>query len=162
VVIVAHSLGGLLARLYTQTYPEDVSGLVFVDAFAVEMATAMGERWPAYEKLLATPGTDFDSDPAFEVFDVTAGIAEIAAAPPLPDIPMLVMSKTEPFPLPASSTDLGPVLDQAWPTSQQSLVDLGTNTPHVIATGSDHYLQVRQPDLVSESAVIVIGRAGTG
>jgi pimeloyl-ACP methyl ester carboxylesterase len=31
-VLVAHSMGGFLARLYTSTYPADVSGLVFVDA----------------------------------------------------------------------------------------------------------------------------------
>lgn len=31
-VIVGHSLGGLLARVYTNQYPEDVAGVVFVDA----------------------------------------------------------------------------------------------------------------------------------
>ena len=32
VILVGHSLGGLLARLYQATYPDDVAGLVLVDA----------------------------------------------------------------------------------------------------------------------------------
>lgn len=32
VVLVGHSLGGLIARLYAQRYPEQVAGLVFVDS----------------------------------------------------------------------------------------------------------------------------------
>ncbi len=159
VVIVAHSMGGLLARLYAQTFPDEVSGLVFVDSFPVELKDGMGVAWPAYQELLAAPGTTFDGDPAFEVFDVDAGIAEIAAAAPLPVIPMLVLSKTEPFPIPDSAADIGSILERAWPVAQEDLVALGTDTPHVIATGSTHYIQVEQPDLVADSALVVIGRA---
>ena len=32
-ILVAHSLGGLFVRLYAQTYPDQVRGLVLVDAF---------------------------------------------------------------------------------------------------------------------------------
>lgn len=35
-VIVAHSLGGLLARTYVRTYPEDVAGLILLDASSDE------------------------------------------------------------------------------------------------------------------------------
>ena len=33
-VLVAHSYGGLIGRLYASTYPGDVSGLVLVDALS--------------------------------------------------------------------------------------------------------------------------------
>lgn len=33
-VLVAHSYGGLIARLYASTYPDEVSGLVLVDALS--------------------------------------------------------------------------------------------------------------------------------
>jgi pimeloyl-ACP methyl ester carboxylesterase len=32
-VLVGHSLGGLLVRLYAATYPDEVAGLVLVDAW---------------------------------------------------------------------------------------------------------------------------------
>lgn len=161
VVIVGHSMGGLLTRLYAQTHPEEVAGLVFVDPFRIEMEEAMGEQWPRYETLLATPGTEFDDEPAFEIFDVSASIEEIRSGPALPDAPMLLISKTEPFPLPEADSDLGSTLEPAWTDTAQAVVDLGTNVPHVIANGSDHYVQVRQPDLVADAALVVIGRVGT-
>lgn len=136
-----------------------MSGLVFVDPFRISLREAMGDQWPRYEVLLGTPGTTFDVDPDFEIFDVSASIDEITAGPPLADVPMILVSKSEPFPLPDDQADLGPILEPAWNSTAQSIVDLGTNVPHVIATGSDHYVQVRQPDLVAEAALVVIGRA---
>lgn len=44
------------------------------------------------------------------------------------------------------------------PEQQRSLVDLRPHTPHVIATGSDHYVQASNPDLVADTALLVIGR----
>jgi pimeloyl-ACP methyl ester carboxylesterase len=84
VVIVAHSFGGLLTQLYAQTYPKEVAGVVFVDAFPATVPQAMGDQWPAYQQLLASPGTALDADPAFERFDVDASVAEVKAAPSLP------------------------------------------------------------------------------
>jgi len=157
VVIVAHSFGGLLARLYAQTYPKETAGVVFVDAFPATMPQAMGDQWPAYQQLLSSPGTALDGDPAFERFDVDASIAEVRAAPAFPEIPIAVLSKTEPFPVPPTSP-FSSVLLTAWPEQQQDFVDLRPGTPHVIATGSDHYVQVSNPDLVADTALLVIGR----
>jgi hypothetical protein len=40
----------------------------------------------------------------------------------------------------------------------QSLVDLRPHTPHVMPTGSDHYVQASNPNLVADTALPVIGR----
>jgi pimeloyl-ACP methyl ester carboxylesterase len=157
VVVVAHSFGGLLTQLYAQTYAKEVAGVVFVDAFPATLPQAMGDQWPAYQQLLASPGTALDADPAFERFDVNASVAEIKAAPAFPPIPIAVLSKTEPFPVPPTSP-IAPVLLTAWPARQQDLVELRPGTPHIIATGSDHYIQVSNPDLVADTALLVIGR----
>lgn len=156
-VIVAHSFGGLLARLYAQTYPTQTAGVVFVDAFPPTLPKAMGDQWPAYRQLLTNPGTAFDGDPAFERFDIDASTAEVEAAPAFPAIPIAVLSKTEPFPVPATNP-VGPRLEKVWPEQQQDFVGLRPNTPHTIATGSDHYIQVSNPDIVSDTALLVIQR----
>ena len=108
--------------------------------------TAAGEPWYG-------PGRD----PAFERFDVDASVAEVKAAPAFPQIPIAVLSKTEPFPVPPTNP-IAPVLLTAWPERQQDLVDLRPGTPHLLATGSDHYVQVSNPDLVADTALLVIGR----
>jgi pimeloyl-ACP methyl ester carboxylesterase len=157
VVIVGHSFGGLLARLYAQTHPKETAGVVFVDSFPTTMPGAMGDQWPAYGQLMNNPGTTLDGDPAFERFDLDASAAEVRAAAPFPEVPIAVLSKTEPFPVPTTSP-ISPVLITAWPAQQQDFVDLRPGTPHVIATGSDHYVQVSNPDLVADTALLVIGR----
>ena len=43
-VIVGHSLGGLLAQLLAQTHPDEVAGLVLVDALHQDMAATMDPR----------------------------------------------------------------------------------------------------------------------
>ena len=53
VVIVAHSFGGLLTQLYAQTYPKEIAGVVFVDAFPATLPQAMGDQWPAYQQVRA-------------------------------------------------------------------------------------------------------------
>jgi pimeloyl-ACP methyl ester carboxylesterase len=91
IVIVAHSFGGLLARLYAQTYSKETAGVVFVDSFPPTIPKAMGADWPAYRELLTNPGTTFDTDPAFERFDIDASVAEVAGAPAFPAIPIAVL-----------------------------------------------------------------------
>lgn len=40
-VLVGHSTGGLLVRLYTSTYPKEIRGMVLVDAIPETMTTSL-------------------------------------------------------------------------------------------------------------------------
>ena len=160
-LMVGHSFGGWLQTYYTQTHPDEVVGLVLVDAFSARMPEFMGEKWSAYERVLnSLSGNPLENDPASEKYDVPASVKLAQAAPPLPDdLPMAVLSKTEPFPLPAdlkgfTSADL----ESAWTKVQSALATLVPNSPHVIAEGSDHYIQVREPDLVTSTIVLILQR----
>ncbi|WP_405754559.1 alpha/beta fold hydrolase [Streptomyces sp. NBC_00073] len=162
-LLVGHSFGAMITRLYAQQHPADTAGLVFVDAFGTNAEPFFGAQWPAYLKLLNEPGTPFDEDPAFEKVDVDGAAAAVKAARPLPKVPMAVLSKTEPFAVPAGSPEavLAP-LERAWPEVQQALVELGNQTPHLLATGSDHYVQLHDPDLTISAIRLVVGRALAG
>jgi hypothetical protein len=71
-----------------------------------------------------------------------------------------VDDKTEPFPLPPNApAGLGPTLDRVWPQGALSLVALRPQTTHILATGSDHYIQVHQPDLVMAITELLIDRS---
>lgn len=158
-ILTAHSMGGLLARLYAQTYPQDVNGVVFVDSFPVELPRLLGDKWQPYSAVLNTTGGGSTND--YEQFDIEASIASIENAPPFPDIPIGVISKDLPFEgLPADPVGFGAGdLEGAWAAGQPLLVALRPNSPQLIATGSDHYVHIRQPDLVEAMVDIVAGRA---
>lgn len=159
-VFTAHSLGGLFARLYAQTHPEEIAGLVLVDTFSPEVPAIFGTKWPAYRELLSSTGTQ--GDPAAERIDLDASIDQLNQAPPLPAVPVAVLSKTEPFgglpaTMPAGLT--GEDIEQLWPQVQAGVVQIAPQTPQIMATGSDHYIQVHQPDLVVAATRLVITRA---
>ncbi|MEO8906969.1 MAG: alpha/beta fold hydrolase [Microbacteriaceae bacterium] len=158
-VLVGHSYGGMIVRLFAQTHPKDVAGLVLVDAFGPNIAQLFGSQWDRYAELLNHPGTALDTKPEFETVDANEAIRAIAQAPPLPAVPLVVLSKTEPFATAEGTpTDLTDTLERVWPQVQDALVGLEPQTPHVFATGSDHYVQIKDPDLVTSMVKLVIGR----
>jgi hypothetical protein len=45
-----------------------------------------------------------------------------------------------------------------WPITQNRLVSLQLQTPHILATGSDHYVQLHDPDLVTSAIRLIVDR----
>lgn len=159
-VLVGHSLGGLFARLYAQTYPDQVRGVVFVDAFGVEIPGLMGSDWPTYRQMLAEPLPQFTNSPSFEVVDIDKSVEQVASAPAFPPVPTAVLTRTEPFAVPGSvPPEQSAHLEQAWRDATADLIALRPQTPHLIATGSDHFVQLHQPDLVVSAVRLVLQRS---
>src|SRR5690242_19403552 len=58
-VLVGHSLGGFLARFYAATYPDEVVGLVLVDAYTEFLEDVMAPaQWQALVRLNQELGSD--------------------------------------------------------------------------------------------------------
>jgi hypothetical protein len=96
--------------------------------------------------------------PDSERVDLDASVAEVLAGPAFPDVPVAVLTKTfaglKSFPgLPADETN------QLYEQAQDDVVALSPDTPQMIATGSDHYIQFSQPDLVVRATELVQRRA---
>ena len=163
-LLVAHSYGGMIVRRYTQQHADRVAGIVFVDAFAPTIKPLFGELWPQYEELLNHPGLALDQDPTWETVDADEAIATLEAGPPLPSFPFAVVSKALPFGIaPGAPADVVARLEQVWPQVQDTIVqEVGmSQPPHVIATGSDHYVQMHDPDLVIATVEVVLDRIAT-
>jgi hypothetical protein len=88
-------------------------------------------------------------------------VAQVAVAPPLRPMPLVVLTKTEPF---DTSLALPPGfpsedLNRLYESAQNDLGALEPNTPQTIGTGSAHYVQWQSPDLVISATNVVDGRA---
>ncbi len=167
-VLVGHSTGGLIVRLYAATYPHAVSGMVEVDALSEFLQGPLDPaQIAAYDELNNGPieGVDY---PDLEQILFRPSFAEIRAAAtrnPLPDIPLSVISRAIPLQLPP---DLPAGLttakvERAWRAAQNRLAQLTPSAVHVIAQHSSHYVMFSQPHLIIEQVRRVVDavRAGT-
>ena len=161
-VLVAHSLGGVFARLYASTYPENVAGLVLVDASPETMPKLLGpEQWQAYVVLSSPPPPGLETYRDLETIDFGAAserMAEAAAQYPLYGIPLFVLSRAKPVALPPNvPAAFSPsAFEAAWRKGQDQLAALVPDAKHVIAKESDHYIQIEQPDLVIDAVRQVV------
>src|SRR4029453_4449073 len=98
-VLVGHSYGGLIVRLYSSTYPKEVSGLVLVDALSEGLQDAeTSQQWAIQRKLIQ------NDDPeslalyrSLERIDVAGSCDQIRAAPPMHPMPIVVLSADRPW-----------------------------------------------------------------
>ena len=98
-VLVGHSYGGLVVRLYASTYPKDVSGLVLVDALSEGLRDAeTSEQWPIQRKLMEGDVQEsLALYPALERVDPDQSFDQVRASPPLRSIPLVVLSADRPW-----------------------------------------------------------------
>jgi pimeloyl-ACP methyl ester carboxylesterase len=146
-VLVGHSVGGLFARLYASTYPDEVAGLVLVDASHEEQdirrqGMVSPELFAAEQQAVGANAEGIDLAASF------AQMREARATTPLSPMPLVVLS---------AGLDDPAMYPADWPMEaeaqlhnelQSDLAGLVPGGRHVVAEQSGHYIQQRQPDLV--------------
>src|SRR5919112_993153 len=115
-VLAGHSLGGFFARLYASTYPDEVVGLVLVDAYSELLEDVMPpERWQALVRLnqelgsgevRPIPGYGDAETIGFGADNTT--MREAVAASPLSPMPLAVLAHGKPFPQAAEAPGFTP------------------------------------------------------
>lgn len=164
-VIVGHSAGGMVARLYASTHPEEVRGMVLVDALAEGLQNAMtAAQWATQRLLLEGDLTESLREyPDIERFDPDASFVQLRVAPAMRPMPLAVLSSDASIgqlveemaangQLPAGvPADFGYVTEAAQRTSQATLAALVPGARHVTNTNSGHNIHREQPQLVVEA-----------
>jgi pimeloyl-ACP methyl ester carboxylesterase len=155
-VLVAHSYGGMIARLYASTYPTQVAGLVLIDSpteyFFDRLTVTQQEMW-------LTANSNPPVIPNGEEVNFPAAFAEMRAARPIRRVPAVVLTSDEVFDysaavdagkLPPAFTDFGKLTFDIHVAAQRKLAKT-LHAKLVLDTHSGHYIFVEQPELAIKS-----------
>jgi pimeloyl-ACP methyl ester carboxylesterase len=172
-VLVGHSMGGAISKLYASEYPRDVSGLVLIDYTPYEARRALtDEQWGYWKVLLGNPPKEaIDLYKAVERFDHQRNLGQALAAASLKPMPLIVLSSDEPYdllpyvengtlPLTADQAErFGKLLFRSILEARANLVGQVPGARHITDTHSGHYIHQEQPELVIDSVREVVEAA---
>ena len=176
-VMVGHSMGGAVSRLYASEYPEEVSGLVLVDPTPFEAANSLtAEEWRLWKPLLGGPPSEeaLDLYPALEWSDNDRNLAQASAAAPLKPMPFIAFQSDVPFdftpyvedgtlPMTAEEAEQFRILlYNAWHDAIGDLVSQVPGARFIDDPHSGHYIHQEQPQLVIDSIREVVDAARVG
>ena len=159
-VLVAHSAGGLVVRLYASTYPDEVVGMVLLDSTHEDVWLRFQEalppaQWPKFEAFTVTTSSMLDAYPDAERWytaplknDATTGqVRQARANAPMRPMPLVVLAHGIPFdpPFPGWPTEK---MEGIMTVLQDDLAKLVPNARYAVATKSGHNIHQDQPELV--------------
>jgi len=178
-LLVGHSLGGLVARLYAGRYPDEVAGMVFVDHALMLHALMSGPPLsdgkggplpPPSMPPMPSGGGTFESDPNFsklssrdrqlQLWAMSQTRNQMALHANLDMMPQCVaeadaITKEHSHPLDYKplvdvSTDMG-TLSPDYAKFQTELLSLSQNSKQIIAEKSGHFIIIDRPDVVIDA-----------
>ena len=154
-VLVGHSLGGTMVKLFAKTYPEEVAGVVLVDARHEEFTQRCRQR--GVPRLLYEP-----PEALLSVLSPTAR-AELQAAPltlkqarragTFPDVPLIVLTQS-------NVTSRWPLtLGKVWEASQRRMAKMSALGRVKVVGDAGHNVHLDRPDVVIRAVSGVVRAA---
>jgi pimeloyl-ACP methyl ester carboxylesterase len=189
-VLVGHSLAGKNARMFAAAFPDEVSGLVLVDArselidrrlspsdaegfdatlkgqaVAFSWARRLGVVRLFGAALMGEPLVPADTALTMELLQTSPPAIEEALQEGLAradDDAALAAASLGSLPLVVIAAGANMTGLAHWDEAQHALADLSTNGRLVVANGSGHYVQLEQPGLVIDGIRQVVASARSG
>ncbi len=132
-LIVGHSLGGFIAHLFAITYPDEITGLVFLESSTINDVLSDSKRKKE------SSSTKFS-----EVDHVLTTVSQIQESGEFPDIPILVIAGNKP----AFRWVIPRVIKEARMYNQKELLSLSGRGRVTVARNSGHFPQLTEANLV--------------
>ena len=150
-VVVGHSFGGAEAVTFASLFPDEVSGLVLIDASPTtwpDAICAIPDDGSGAAAMLGGLCGMFAPTGNSEHLDAVAAFAEAAQIGSLGSLPMAVITAARrelPADLAAAEVDR---LNEAWNLGQQAWMALSTTSQLVSVEHTSHHIEIDQPGVV--------------
>jgi pimeloyl-ACP methyl ester carboxylesterase len=151
-VLVGHSFGGLNMRLYASQHPDQVVGMVLIDAAHEEQYRRIAAVMPPER---AEIYLRHEGGANCEGVNMLASEQLVHEAGPLPSIPVVVLS-AEAY---HGTDSVKRAKGQVQLELQSKLAEQLPNSRHIIVKETGHYIQLDQPASVIESIFAVVQSA---
>ncbi len=167
-VLVGHSFGGIHVRVYRAQYPQEVVGMVLVDAAhpdsysgilallpppsAGEPADLTATRDSFVQTMSDSAGENSDG------IDFPTSLAQASDAGSLGDMPLAVLSH-DPDMRMWTLPDLTPRAEHVWQSLQEELAGLSTNSRLITVPKAGHNIHTDQPQAVIDAILSVVEQA---
>jgi pimeloyl-ACP methyl ester carboxylesterase len=152
-LLVGHSFAGMSMRLYASTYPADVVGVVLVDptppTFVDDECAIVDATLCAALRADSAPTKNPDG------LDMAGSAARLAAAGPLPAVPLVVLAATTHHQAAIKDPAVEARIEALW---QQRLAEVAASLPtgSVQVVTSGHDVQTLHPDVVVSAIKAVL------
>lgn len=159
-VLVGHSLGGPIIRLYAGEHPDKVAAFVFDDALSEYLIDGLDEEQVRLFKKLNDPDSQGRPPNSEDTLFSEAVVPLMRAAKPPPHVPTIILTADQ-WVLPeliASgklpkefNQHLSDALWKSQIEAQNKFAALFKGAKHVTKTNAQHYIHHTQPQLVIDS-----------
>lgn len=154
-VLVGHSLGGTYMKLFAKMFPQDVAGVVLVDARHAEFMQRCRQ--------LGVPRLLYDPPEALLAMLSPVARAELEAAPltlkqtrragPFPSVPLIVLTQSK------ASSRWPRGFGKVWAASQRSMARMSRLGRIKVCDDSGHNVHLDRPDVVARAVLNVVRAA---
>ncbi len=174
-VLVGHSFGGYNMRLFAASHPEDVAGLVLVEASHEGQYEQLNIKLPPPDKgqhniFVSIPLDKMDAnDPknyalrdrafqsaSYEIAALSESTEQVKNSGTIPTVPLIVISrgKSEWY-----GSDVAKKREKIWISLQQDLTRLSPISEQIFANHSGHDVPKQQPEIIVDAISSVIDLA---
>src|SRR5215469_4327148 len=174
-VLVAHSFGGTIARVFAGEHPDEVKGIVFVDALTPELRAHMTPaEWETWKRASVRPAEALAAYPDLERQNFDETLDQTAAAAALRPMPVGVLTASDKYVdvvpkliqagelPPDTPPDLGAVIDRAQAAAHSELAALVPGAVHITDTHSGHNIMIHNAPVVIEAIRMVVDAVRAG
>jgi len=150
-VLVGHSFGGLNMRLFAGRYPDEVVGLVLVDATPEDFPTVEPRLRSTESQRRFETALSMAPEAAKQELSTVEQSADQVRSAPVPDsLRVVVISSSRP--------EESAEFQQAWKEMQTEMAER-LSAEHIVADRSGHFVQFDQPELVIDSINALVSAA---